>query len=600
MKRFKEFLRNIAKEYLDAHVRTKMLLLFSVILLITVALTGSAYQQIYNIILNQRVSDMSDRTLAAIGNSMDTLINMENSYSKVILADNNIQKALNDPRGLLELSRTRNVNTVLTGQLEINAVASSVYVIDNEGNRYGVDERGLKPINIINSDITTLSWYREAANRRGGYLLVKNGGGVFLEQPKEDFISLIRIINNLHNFQPIGILMLNIPVSSLADACLSGSNAGDVSIVVSDTKGEIILEALQGGLYEKSHTEKLRQALAGGTGGSVKVDNTEYMLSRVQMKSAPWQISSAMPKRTIGQDTSVFAVISLVLLVIVSLLLFFGVLFISDYITRPLDKLLTSMDSVEQGVFEKVEFPVGDDEIGQLQRRYNIMVEHIGVLFQRTIEEQKLTHKAELNLLQAQIKPHFLYNTLDSIRSLSLTKDNRRVYYTVTALENYYRACLSSGREVVTIADEVKSVKNYLRVQRIRYGGLFRAIYSIDEELAAIPILKLVLQPLVENSLYHGIKPKGKNGVIHISVQQQNHAICLAVEDNGIGMTQENAEKLLLQEGSESFGLRGTRERLRIFYEGQSSVSITSIPGVGTRIELMIPIEIKGEEQNGK
>lgn len=581
----------IIRKYKDAHLRTKMLLLFSAIMVITILLSGGAYQQIYSAVFSRRVSDMSDRTLSAIGGSMDTIINMENSYSKVILADNDVQEALKAPRGLLELSRLRKVSTVLTGQLEINTLASSVYLIDNQGNRCGVDKRGLKPINIVNSDITLLPWYQQISNKRGGYIMVKNGGGIFLEQPEEEFISLVRIINDLQSFRPIGILMLNIPVSAFAEACLSGDYVDDISILVRSADGDIILEALRDPVAQAGPKARVQQAVQSGVNGIFKIDGMDYSLSQVQMKTVPWSIYSMMPTSTFQQETSIFGMLTIGILMVASLLLFLGVFVISRSITRPVGRLLNSMDSVEQGVFTKVEFPVGNDEIGQLKHRYNIMVERIGVLFQKTVEDERLKRQAELNLLQAQIKPHFLYNTLDSIRSLSLTGDNRRVYYTVTALENYYRICLSSGKEIISMGDEIKSVKNYLRIQRIRYRSLFRAIYSIDPELLEIPILKLILQPLTENALYHGIKPKGKKGVIHISVQRQQGGICIAVEDNGIGMPQDRAKALLNGEESAGFGLRGTAERLRIFYEGKGSVTINSILNVGTRIELLIPLE---------
>lgn len=596
MYRVKSVFSKVIRKYQDARLRTKMQLLFSVILLVTILFTGAAYQQIYSAVLSRRVADMSARTLAAIGGSMDSLINMENSYSKIILASNDVQETLQNPKGLMDLSRMHSVNTVLTGQLEINTLASSVYLIDNQGNRYGVDKRGLKPLNIINSDITMLPWYEQVAQRRGGYVLVKNGGGVFLEQPKEEFISLIRIINNLQNFQPIGILMLNIPVSSFAQACLSGDYADETSILVCGEDDDILLSELRGNCAAEGRAEATIGLLLKATNGTIAIEGEEYLISKVKMESAPWYIFSMIPASSFRQGISVFSLITIGILAAAGLLLFLGAFFVSRSVTRPIDRLVKSMDAVEQGVFEKVDFPTGNDEIGQLKRRYNIMVERIGVLFQKTIEDQKLKRQAELNLLQAQIKPHFLYNTLDSIRSLSLTGRNRRVYYTVTALEKYYFLSLNNGREIITLREEVELVKNYLRIQRIRYGRLFRAIYSVDASLADCKILKLILQPLAENSLYHGLKPRGGSGVIHISVQRQEDRICIAIEDNGIGMAPEMQKALLSHEECEqnSFGLRGTMERLRIFYEGKSTVSIESIPNVGTRIELLIPVIEEG------
>lgn len=582
-------------KYRDARLRTKMQLLFSAVLLLSILLTGIAYQQIYRAVSDRRVSEMSSGILSAIGSSMDTIIKMENSYSKIILSNSDVQKALRSPDGLLELSRARDVNIVLTGQLETNTMASAVYIIDNHGNRYGVDEQGLRPIGIINSDITSLPWYTEISQRHGGYILVKNGGGIFLEPPKEDFISLIRIINDLQNFDPIGILMINIPSSSFARECMPPDYSGESGIIVTDPDGIILLDELHGALGEGDNAQQVRQAIREGAEGSLSVDGVDYLLSRARLRSASLYITGLLPVGSIREETSIFGVITIAVLIVTGLLLFLGVLFLSRSITKPIDQLLRSMDTVEQGIFQRAEFPTGEDEIGRLKRRYNIMVERIGELFQKTIEDQQVKRRVELSLLQAQIKPHFLYNTLDSIRALSMTGDNRRVYYTVTALENYYRICLSNGKEIISMADEVKSVKNYLRIQRIRYGSLFRVIYSMDKELMGLPVPKLILQPLAENAIYHGLKPKGGGGIIHISVQRQDGGICIAVEDNGVGMEQERADALLLsEEHNGRFGLRGTAERLRIYYDGKGGMSVISIPGIGTRVELLIPVVEEG------
>ena len=139
------------------------------------------------------------------------------------------------------------------------------------------------------------------------------------------------------------------------------------------------------------------------------------------------------------------------------------------------------------------------------------------------------------------------------------------------------------------MADEVKSVKNYLRIQRIRYGSLFRATYNVDRALLEMPVPKLILQPLAENAIYHGLKPKG-GGTIRISVQRRIGGACIAVEDDGIGMEQRHVDTLLCSGPPNSrFGIRGTAERLRIYYDGKGGMTITSTPGIGTRVELLIP-----------
>ena len=203
--------------------------------------------------------------------------------------------------------------------------------------------------------------------------------------------------------------------------------------------------------------------------------------------------------------------------------------------------------------------------------------------------------------MQAQIKPHFLYNTFDAISSLALSGRNNEAYRALKALGSYYRTSLSRGSEVITIAEELDVVKNYLTIQQLRYGDIFTANYDIDERAKKYKILKLVLQPLVENALYHGIKLKGESGNINISAKYSEDFITLTVEDDGIGMSEEVLKKIIqgrYDDTKVSFGLKGTIERLRIFYRVNDLFSIESKEYYGTKVVISIPIE--GEEPAGQ
>jgi len=210
-----------------------------------------------------------------------------------------------------------------------------------------------------------------------------------------------------------------------------------------------------------------------------------------------------------------------------------------------------------------------------------------------------MQRKAELEVLQAQIKPHFLYNTFDAISSLALSGRNGEVYKVMKALGSYYRASLNKGSEVITIGEEIEIVRNYLTIQQVRYGDVFTANYDIHERTTKIKILKLVLQPLVENALYHGIKPKGESGNIHIAAKYYNNFVILTIEDDGVGMEEEQVQRIIhgsCNDKKISFGLWGTIERLRIFYNEEDLFCIESKKNVGTKIIINIPV--KGENEN--
>jgi len=190
-------------------------------------------------------------------------------------------------------------------------------------------------------------------------------------------------------------------------------------------------------------------------------------------------------------------------------------------------------------------------------------------------------------LLMSQIKPHFLYNTFDSISSLALSGENKRVYQIVKALGTFYRTSLSNGRDVITIEEEINTIKSYLVIQNIRYNDKFDVQYNLDPNCNEFKIIKLVLQPLVENSIYHGLRSKVEKGMIKISTYEEGEKIVLSVEDNGCGID-ESKIKELMDGRTSGIGVRATKERLRVFYGAKSEFIIKSEKDVGTKIIIKI------------
>lgn len=252
------------------------------------------------------------------------------------------------------------------------------------------------------------------------------------------------------------------------------------------------------------------------------------------------------------------------------------------------------------------------------------MIEQIDQMLKRIIQEQQTIRRAELNTLQAQIKPHFLYNTLDSITSLAMSGMNDKVCELLEALGSYYRLSVSKGRELITLHEEVEIVRNYLTIQQVRYPGVFEVQYDIAPDCERVMIPKLVLQPLVENSLYHGIRPKGGPGTIRIQAHRSKEGVILTITDDGVGMSEEEIQQVQRKEinstnssnstnlsnpsdlsnlskitynskHNPSFGLWGTMERLRIFYEREDGLKLESEVGKGTTIMITIP---KGADES--
>ena len=238
-----------------------------------------------------------------------------------------------------------------------------------------------------------------------------------------------------------------------------------------------------------------------------------------------------------------------------------------------------------------------EDEIGQVSGAVNDMAEHLEVMVGQIKEDERKMRNAELRLLQEQINPHFLYNTLDTIVWLIEGGSYEQAEDVVMSLSDFFKLALSGGREYITIREEELHIRSYLQIQQVRYRDLLSYEICIDPAVYHYRILKLTLQPLVENAIYHGIKPKRAKGLIRISgAMTEDHLILLSVEDDGVGMSPEELEALRREillpssdENSRGFGMANVSERIRLNFGREYGLEIDSVQGEGTRVSLKIP-----------
>jgi two-component system sensor histidine kinase YesM len=238
------------------------------------------------------------------------------------------------------------------------------------------------------------------------------------------------------------------------------------------------------------------------------------------------------------------------------------------------------------------------DEITELGLSFNIMIGKIRELLDSKIKEQENLKKAEMRALQAQINPHFLYNTLDTIIWMAESKKNKQVIEIVSALSKFFRISLSKGKDWITIAEEIEQTRSYLTIQKIRYRDVLDFNIDFDEGVSDNTILKLILQPLVENALYHGIKNKRQGGTINVRAKMKNpNEVLLEVEDDGIGFTAEKLALLKDELADDSgdirmesgFGIGNVNKRIKLYYGKQYGLSVRSEYNTGTCVTLVIP-----------
>nr|AFM44655.1 histidine kinase [Caldanaerobius polysaccharolyticus] len=388
--------------------------------------------------------------------------------------------------------------------------------------------------------IQSTNWYNRLLNLNGGYILEVNAGGL-LENNKDNqgYISFIRVINDINTQKPSGIMIINISKLYLSKYINSAINTYTSSIILKDEKGNSIIEPTN---ISKNLNNKIFNYIRPN-GSTIKNINGEvYIISHIENEFG-WNIISITPFNELNSQFWIYNIILLFVIIINVILLILGLLFISLFITQPIIKLVNSMKGIKDGKFEKVNIITGNDEIGMLKDVYNKMIDEIKKLISDIINEQKIKRKLELEVMQSQIKPHFLFNSFDAISALILMGDTKNASKIVKALGKFYRSFLINGEEI-TIKEELDIINSYLTIQKIRFGDKFNVEKDIDERTLSYKIPKLILQPLVENALNHGIRSKDGQGIISIKALHGDNQIKLIVEDNGKGMSEEKIKEI--------------------------------------------------------
>lgn len=244
----------------------------------------------------------------------------------------------------------------------------------------------------------------------------------------------------------------------------------------------------------------------------------------------------------------------------------------------------------------KIKEPQTNDEVGVLITNYNVMIDRNKELISRIKAEEDMKRRLELALLQAQIKPHFLYNTLDTAFCLSKMKRNKEASYVIKELAGYYRMVLSHGNEWINLKEEINAAESYLKIQAVRFGEIITYDILIDEDLYSFRVPKMILQPLIENAIYHGIKPTGRKGKISIKGEIHDHTIYIIVIDDGIGFARKKFNEIInneqIEEEYQSFGVRSTMERLKLYYGNTAELTLGEVT-VGTSMVIRIQLDEK-------
>ncbi|MBO9596717.1 MAG: sensor histidine kinase [Cohnella sp.] len=313
--------------------------------------------------------------------------------------------------------------------------------------------------------------------------------------------------------------------------------------------------------------------------------DSELIVMQKPIDFLGWRLFFMFPMQEILKQNQKFKNLTIITMISVSFIILSLAYSFSGYNAKRLERLNAKMDKINGGHLDVLLIPnSGNDEIGRLEKSFNYMVESIKAHLSKETQMNRSIRNSEMKALQSQINPHFLYNTLEMINWMIDLKQNDEARRAVLSLAAFYKISLFKGEDMITIREEIEHVKMYVAIQNMRFDDRIRLRTDIDPETVECRIVKILLQPIVENSIVHGIFPKAsKTGEITIRCAKKEGRIEITVTDDGIGMDQDKIDKLLdLEHKHAGYGIRNVRERLLLHYGSECDLEVESVAGVGT------------------
>jgi len=327
------------------------------------------------------------------------------------------------------------------------------------------------------------------------------------------------------------------------------------------------------------------------SGGQETASEGEYMSYRRSIAGTGWTMSYYASTRHIGERTADILQATFILLIVCLAVLLVIVLLFSRTLLRGLTRLNERMKQVEEGELDLVVSATSKDEIGQLTNRFGHMLRQINTLIADGYENLNARKEAEFIALQEQIKPHFLYNSLSLVNSQAIGIGALELSRTVTLLARFYRTALNKGREQIAVRDELTMVQTYVEIQRIMSGQAFTVRYELDESIERHTMIRMILQPLVENAIDHGLKEKLEGErLLVIQGYTDGTELVFVIRDTGAGM-EESTLAALLSEHSPGYGLRNVQQRIRLAFGEPYGLALSSKIDEGTTVTVRLPLE---------
>ncbi len=577
-------------------IQSNISLAFSLLILLAIVLTSIVSFQVSVATVEKNSKGYIEEIIKQVNLNIQSYVdNMEN-ISLLALTNKDVKYYISNNKFIsAEDRRTylKKISDMFQAILYTRKDIASIMVFGYNG-RF-VSDRRITSLNP-NTKLEDQEWYQMARAAGGKSVVSAPHVQSLIKNEYRWVVSLSRELKSTDGITAEGVFLVDLNLNVINDIC-SNINLGKKGYVfIVDRNGNIVYHPQQQLIDSNLRTEQITKVLQASSGDSFIINNEEgKRIYSVQDTNFGWRIVGVAntddlitSKSDLRNSIILYSLYGLVIPILISI-------WLSHRLLMPIKVLQSDMKQVEKGNFNIQTKIRQMNEIGQLGRSFNLMVSRTKSLMEETIQNQENKRKSELLLLQSQINPHFLYNTLDSIVWMAEQKQHEEVVLMTSALAKLFRASITKDQELVPIRVEIEHITNYLLIQKMRYTDELNYVIDIDESIHNYKTLKILLQPLVENAIYHGIRNMYgmEDGMITIRGRQSGDQVVFEVEDNGRGMTTEQQGRLLFKsEGdtrTQGIGIRNVNERIKLYFGHEYGIQIKSEIEVGTCITITIP-----------
>ena len=580
------------KRFRDFSIRTKLIIGFLAILLpLVLILSIVFYSYSAEIVLKQSL-EQTREIVEQFSISLDNYMGLMRNKMEILADSPTIQEELNTHQDKEDIKN----DSFYSRNKRIRRIMLQIYssVTMNDVEIYGINETNhylslwSKKYEIPDKDIL----FENANLSKGRSVLVNNINDA-------DTIQMIKMVKDLQTYKPIGYIRFGLKRNYIEKMAKNINFGSDGSVVIFDEN----LNKISGIVHDSVLSKLLKEKLSIGN-FSYSEGKNEYTAVHIHSDSTGWTTVGVIPLRYINKDLAGIQYLTVIIIVLTIIIGVTVSVIIAQSLILPLENTVNALEKFSRGDFAVRLKENRCDEIGKLNRIFNKAIKEINELMQKVTQSEILNKEMEFKTLQSQMNPHFLYNTLDTINWLAFKEKQTEICNLVAAISSLIRASISNKKSIITIEQELDYVKNYIYIQHIRYKDRFDIIYDIDESLLKQAVPKLIIQPIVENAIIHGIENSKNKNLLYISVKRENECIIIIVKDTGIGMTDEKVSELLKEplnaEGDEqkahtNLGLYAVHKRIQLMYGDLYGLTVQSQAGEGTTVTLHIPFTKKQE-----